>query len=455
MGVGSAVENNASQGTSDHVFKDLDADDLNSEPTIVESLCMSCGENGVTRLLLTKIPHYKEIILMSFHCEHCGFKNNEIQSGGLIQEKGVRITVTLANERDLSRQVVRSDSASVLVPAIDLEIPATGQKGEVTTLEGLLQRTITGLSQDQPIRRALHPDDAEKIDQYIERVEQLLSVSKPFELTVVDPSGNSWVENPHAPAADSGRVEEWFERSREEDNLLGLYSQEQLKEEYEQDEEVKPLTEERLKEEVLTFPTNCGECNAPANTNMKITNIPYFKEVVIMCTSCDNCGARSNEVKSGGGMEELGKKITLNVTHPSDMSRDVLKSDTCSIAIPELEFEMGGMSVGGKFTTLEGLLTDILDQVEKNSLWGGADAAAPDVVERMQVFKAKFQDCIAGKGKFTLILDDAAGNSYVQNVYAPEEDPELTVERYTRTFEQNDELGLNDMKVEGYQEEQS
>jgi len=455
MGVGSAVENNASQGTSDHVFKDLDADDLNSEPTIVESLCMSCGENGVTRLLLTKIPHYKEIILMSFHCEHCGFKNNEIQSGGVIQEKGVRITVTLANERDLSRQVVRSDSASVLVPAIDLEIPATGQKGEVTTLEGLLQRTITGLSQDQPIRRALHPDDAEKIDQYIERVEQLLSVSKPFELTVVDPSGNSWVENPHAPAADSGRVEEWFERSREEDNLLGLYSQEQLKEEYEQDEEVKPLTEERLKEEVLTFPTNCGECNAPANTNMKITNIPYFKEVVIMCTSCDNCGARSNEVKSGGGMEELGKKITLNVTHPSDMSRDVLKSDTCSIAIPELEFEMGGMSVGGKFTTLEGLLTDILDQVEKNSLWGGADAAAPDVVERMQVFKAKFQDCIAGKGKFTLILDDAAGNSYVQNVYAPEEDPELTVERYTRTFEQNDELGLNDMKVEGYQEEQS
>ena len=143
------------------------------------------------------------------------------------------------------------------------------------------------------IRRALHPEDAEKIDQYIEKVEQLLTVAKPFELTVVDPSGNSWVENPYAPHADSGKVEEWFDRSKEEDNMLGLYSQEQLKEEYEQDnvEEVNPLTEERLKEEVLfqlkfflfislqvlTFPTNCGECNAPANTNMKITNIPYFK----------------------------------------------------------------------------------------------------------------------------------------------------------------------------------
>ena len=163
----------------------------------------------------------------------------------------------------------------------------------MTTLEGLLLRTISGLSQDQVIRRALHPEDAEKIDQYIEKVEQLLTVAKPFELTVVDPSGNSWVENPYAPHADSGKVEEWFDRSKEEDNMLGLYSQEQLKEEYEQDnvEEVNPLTEERLKEEVLfqlkfflfislqvlTFPTNCGECNAPANTNMKITNIPYFK----------------------------------------------------------------------------------------------------------------------------------------------------------------------------------
>ena len=37
-----------------------------------------------------------------------------------------------------------------------------------------------------------------------------------------------------------------------------------------------------------------------------------------------------------------------------------------------------------------------------------------------------------------------------QNVYAPEEDPELKVERYERTFEQNEDLGLNDMKTEGY-----
>ena len=151
----------------------------------------------------------------------------------------------------------------------------------MTTLEGLLQRTISGLSQDQPVRRALHPEDAEKIDEYIERVEQLLTVAKPFELTVVDPSGNSWVENPHAPAPDSGRVEEWFERTREEDNLLGLYSQEQIKEEYEQDEEqVTPLTEERLQEEVPNANHNTY-INSVDLTQRSVENVVNSLEKII------------------------------------------------------------------------------------------------------------------------------------------------------------------------------
>ena len=51
---------------------------------------------------------------------------------------------------------------------------------------------------------------------------------------------------------------------------------------------------------------------------------------------------------------------------------------------------------------------------------------------------------------FTLILDDPLANSYLQNIYAPDPDPNMTTELYERTFEQNEELGLNDMKVEGY-----
>ncbi len=37
-----------------------------------------------------------------------------------------------------------------------------------------------------------------------------------------------------------------------------------------------------------------------------------------------------------------------------------------------------------------------------------------------------------------------------QNTNAPDDDPELTVENYERNFQQNEELGLNDMKTENY-----
>ena len=40
----------------------------------------------------------------------------------------------------------------------------------------------------------------------------------------------------------------------------------------------------------------------------------------------------------------------------------------------------------------------------------------------------------------------------VQSLTAPEPDRQLTVEDYVRSFQQNEELGLNDMKIENYEQ---
>ena len=66
----------------------IDSEDI-QQPTEVESMCVNCGENGITTLLLAKIPHYREVILSSFKCESCQFRNNDIQSGGLVQNMGL------------------------------------------------------------------------------------------------------------------------------------------------------------------------------------------------------------------------------------------------------------------------------------------------------------------------------------------------------------------------------
>uniref|UniRef100_A0A3Q1H938 Zinc finger ZPR1-type domain-containing protein n=1 Tax=Anabas testudineus TaxID=64144 RepID=A0A3Q1H938_ANATE len=136
------------------VFKDISADDEDGQPTEIESLCMNCYQNGTTRLLLTRIPFFKEVIVSSFSCGICGWSNTEIQSAGRIQDQGVCYTLRVKTKQDLNREVVKADSATTRIPELDFEIPPFTQKGSLSTIEGLLDRAVAGLEQDQPVRRA-------------------------------------------------------------------------------------------------------------------------------------------------------------------------------------------------------------------------------------------------------------------------------------------------------------
>ena len=61
----------------------------------------------------------------------------------------------------------------------------------------------------------------------------------------------------------------------------------------------KPLVED-LKSESFGFNTDCHVCGGKSETKMCIIEIPYFKELIIMSTSCLICGAHSTETKTGG-----------------------------------------------------------------------------------------------------------------------------------------------------------
>lgn len=81
-----AVAEKADRATADVMDQSNDTASMTEKIVEeVESLCMQCHEQGVTRLLLTSIPFFREIIVMSFRCEHCGWQNNEIQSAGTIR----------------------------------------------------------------------------------------------------------------------------------------------------------------------------------------------------------------------------------------------------------------------------------------------------------------------------------------------------------------------------------
>jgi len=47
--------------------------------------------------MYTKIPMFKEIILSSFACDHCGLKNTEVQFGGKLADTGIKYKLTIAD----------------------------------------------------------------------------------------------------------------------------------------------------------------------------------------------------------------------------------------------------------------------------------------------------------------------------------------------------------------------
>ena len=129
----------------------------------------------------------------------------------------------------------------------------------------------------------------------------------------------------------------------------------------------------------------------------------------------------------------------------------MLKSETCTLKIPELEFEAQLVTNGGKFTTVEGLLEAIKEQLLTGNPFLMGDSATAEMKQKMAGFSTKLDDLLTGQTVFTMVLDDPAGNSFIQNFYAPDPDPEMTVEDYDRTPEDDAFLGIDDMKTENYE----
>ncbi|KAJ1035637.1 hypothetical protein NDA18_000414 [Ustilago nuda] len=470
------------------------------EPKMVEeisSLCMECHEQGTTRMLLTYIPYFREVIVVSFFCPHCGNRNSEIQSAGHIQPKGCFYTVHVTNTQDLNRQVVKSEHCTVKIPELQIEIPP--KKGQLTTIEGIVSDMLRDLELDQPLRKHVQPEVYAKIEEVCDKLRLILGQEKaseddaakeehelgasglrslgpvggsssnmtceekanrtfpPFSIRLDDPSGNSFVEFMGDIKARGMSDAKWskrdYPRTKEQNQLLGLDGNAAA-----QDEGLhttgfdKSAGETEFdNEQVFTFAGICSSCNAPLDTRMKKVNIPYFKDILIMSTNCENCGYKDNEVKSGSAISEQGRKLTLKVQDKEDLSRDVLKSETAGFAIPEIDLHLAPGTLGGRFTTLEGLLQQVYDELSDRVLMRGDSSTQKSNFEG---FLKKLKSVISCETlPYTVILDDPLANSYIQNPYAPDPDEQIEEERYTRSYDQNEDLGLNDINVDNYQEE--
>ena len=115
--------------------------DPNAHVDVVKCFCPFCKfENAESKMLLTKIPFFKELIIISFECPNCNEKNTETTFGGALEDFGIRIKVNLVNPIHLNRMVVKSEYATIGFPELGLEIPSESQRGTINTIEGILRK---------------------------------------------------------------------------------------------------------------------------------------------------------------------------------------------------------------------------------------------------------------------------------------------------------------------------
>lgn len=134
---------------------------------------------------------------------------------------------------------------------------------------------------------------------------------------------------------------------------------------------------------------------------------------------------------------------------------------------------MAAGTLGGLFTTVEGLLSQARAHITKsNPLAFSVGDAATSESKNYQNFVQQLDSCIAGTRTFSFVLRDPTGNSYVQaldenddgwgvtdqskrgverGMQTPTvtgEDPRLVRAYFVRTEEEEDDLGLADMRTE-------
>ncbi|KAI4288301.1 MAG: hypothetical protein L6R35_002438 [Caloplaca aegaea] len=449
---------------------------------IIDSLCMSCEETGETRMLLTKIPYFREIILTSFSCSQCGASNTDIQSAGQIQERGANYSLKVTEPDHLERQIVKSDTAVFRLEELDIEMPPG--HGQLTNIEGILLEILKDLESGQRSRKKEDPDLWEKVDVVVQSLlKRSMGQELPFTITIDDPSGNSWIEPP-SQTTNSQYQKSEYPRTAEQNASLGLGQATSTEPpnslpsngitphvipaistsagSAEDDPIPTPLEDvDILSGHNYSLETPCPGCTHPAHLNLQLLNIPHFKEVIVSAVMCTHCNYRSSDVKTGGAIPSHGKRIFLDVRSPRDLGRDILKSETCRVLIPQVGVEVEPGTMGGRFTTVEGLLTQIRDDLrgtvfdvdeddddDQQMQYHGGDSM-PDAKKQVWVsFFKKLDAAIAGEMHYTIELDDPLANSYVQSL-TPDgvNDEQVRAEEFARSESCEEELGINDMRT--------
>ncbi len=162
-----------------------------NDETISEMIikCPACGIEGVAKSIMKEleIPHFGQVMETTLLCPNCGFKHSDIIA--LEQNDPAKYVIEI-NKNNLSVRVVRSQSATVIIPEIGIKVePGPKSEGYVTNIEGVLTRF------EDAVKKALNlfeDDESQKNAKIaLSELQELKKGNKTATLIILDPFGQS------------------------------------------------------------------------------------------------------------------------------------------------------------------------------------------------------------------------------------------------------------------------
>ena len=245
-------------------------------------MCAALGECAISHLSL---PHFPVTLLFAYHCQHCGYRHNEVVNGGGISAFGKRLILRVEAPEDLDRQVVMMRSsgaggggtgtADVIIPELNMRVGSGGgctsepsaadleavedadveisdemasaHAGDLsftlpnyfTTVQGVLQKILGNLwSTYKSSQRADSPvENIEGLKNAIVKLRQMTRGERlPFTFILEDPLAGVSIDGrgekladpfieataPFAVNVDKQLVVEAYQRSQAEDEEFGI-----------------------------------------------------------------------------------------------------------------------------------------------------------------------------------------------------------------------------------------
>ncbi|KNE65454.1 hypothetical protein AMAG_11079 [Allomyces macrogynus ATCC 38327] len=213
---------------------------------------------------------------------------------------------------------------------------------------------------------------------------------------------------------------------------------------------------------------DCPACATRTRATAVLTRLPHWdRDVAATRIQCHACGHTSTKYTAGTQpTAPHGEVWTLTMRHPRDLDRDLLKSEFATLEVPWLGLELDGASLAGTLCSVRELLAFVRGDVAARYAQALAQAQSEDDpnVQGIAAFLGKISkvleleaaaaaeeqedmdhfvsaDLATVDDPFTVILRDAAGNSWMQMRAAG--DKQIVIETFVRTPEMNEKFGFD------------